>query len=245
MEEELESNALHLRLFEEKLRQTEKMTIMGMLASEIAHEVGTPLNIVLGRIELLRQREPISSKGAIDYQIMEQQIDRIRKIIDTRLHLTRKRSGNIVAVNIREMCEYLIELFKEQLNRGKIQVEIHVPKDLIIPFDEDELQQVLLNLLINAMQAMKQGGQIMIRARRLTSNGSSKVELVIQDTGKGIPPENLQKVFDPFFSTKKEEGGTGLGLAIVHSIVKHSGGEIAIESEVNRGTQFKIELPVD
>jgi two-component system, sensor histidine kinase and response regulator len=243
LEEELDCKARELRLFEEKLRQTEKLTIMGMLASEIAHEVGTPLNIVLGRIELLRNRESCSSKSAADFNIIEQQIERIRKIIDMRLSITRKVAGRVSTIRIRELCDYLIELFHVQLSRGKIKIESQLPEDLVLQFDEDELQQVLLNLLVNAMQAMKQGGKITICGRQFEVEGNRQVEISIHDTGSGISPENLERIFDPFFSTKKEQGGTGLGLAVVYNIVKRAGGEIDVQSELNQGTQFKIQLP--
>jgi two-component system, sporulation sensor kinase A len=245
MEQELEQRTQQLQLFEEKLREAEKLMIIGMLSSEIAHEVGTPLNIISGRVELIAEREKANERTQKDIQVINQQIDRIAKIIRERLEITRKKKGRSESINLHQLFSGLIEFLSGQSQKTDIHLDVKLPSDLSLQGDEDQLQQVFLNILINAMQSMNQHGKIIIRSNLHRQDEVDFIDIQIQDKGMGIPSENLQKIFDPFFSTKKDRGGTGLGLSVAKEIVKQHGGNIIVESEVNQGSTFHILLPLN
>lgn len=243
MEEQLEQRSLQLKMFEEQLRQAEKLMILGTLTSEIAHEVGTPLNIISGRVELLAEREKANDKTVRDLAVINQQIERITKIIRSHLDITRKKKGQVESIYLYRLIVGLLEFLRLKLEKGKIAVEVSISDHLRVYGDEDQLQQVFLNLFVNSIQAMNGPGKLSIRTSVRYRESGSFVEVQVQDTGKGIAPENLDKIFDPFFSTKKEDGGTGLGLPVVQDIIKRHGGELAVESEVGKGTTFYLWLP--
>jgi PAS domain S-box-containing protein len=243
MAEQLEQRSQQLKMFEEQLRQAEKLMILGTLTSEIAHEVGTPLNIISGRVELLAEREKMNDKTVRDLSVINQQIERITKIIRSHLDITRKKKGQVESIYLQRLIAGLLEFLHLKLEKGKIAVDVSISDHLRVYGDEDQLQQVFLNLFVNSLQAMSGPGKLSIRTSVRYRESGSFVEVQIQDTGKGIAPENLDKIFDPFFSTKKEDGGTGLGLPVVQDIIKRHGGELAVESEVGKGTTFYLWLP--
>lgn len=243
MEEQLEQRSQQLKMFEEQLRQAEKLMILGTLTSEIAHEVGTPLNIISGRVELLSEREKANERTVRDLSVINQQIERITKIIRSHLDITRKKKGQVESIYLHRLISGLLEFLHLKLEKGKIAVEVSISDHLRVYGDEDQLQQVFLNLFVNSLQAMNGPGKLSIRSSVRYRESGSFVEVQVQDTGKGITPENLDRIFDPFFSTKKEDGGTGLGLPVVQDIVKRHGGELAVESEVGKGTTFYLWLP--
>lgn len=240
----MEEHSRQLKLFDEKLRDVEKLMIMGMLASEMAHEVGTPLNIISGRVELLAEREKSNSKVQKDVAVINQQIERITRIIRERLDLTRKRSGQLEDIRLSQLLSSLVELLRVQMKKAKIEVTVDCSDGITLQGDEDQLQQLFLNLLVNAMQAIDRPGKIEIRCTLLSPGNPQFVEVKIRDTGVGIPPELLDKIFTPFFSTKKEKGGTGLGLSVVRDIVKRHRGDLSVQSEVGRGSTFRVLLPL-
>lgn len=243
MAEQLEQRSQQLKLFEEQLRQAEKLMILGTLTSEIAHEVGTPLNIISGRVELLAEREKANDKTVRDLAVINQQIERITKIIRSHLDITRKKKGEVESIHLNRLITGLLEFLRLKLEKGKITVDLSISDQLRVYGDEDQLQQVFLNLFVNSIQAMNGAGKLSIRTSIRYRESGSFVEVQVQDTGKGIAAENLDKIFDPFFSTKKEDGGTGLGLPVVQDIIKRHGGELAVESEIGKGTTFYIWLP--
>jgi PAS domain S-box-containing protein len=244
IEQDLEERSQQLRLFEEKLREAEKLMLIGLVSSEIAHEVGTPLNIISGRVELIAEREQSNERTQKDIKVISQQIDRIAKIIHDRLEITRKKTGQSGDINFHQLFSSLFEFLSIQLQRSETQLECQLPKTLVVRGDEDQLQQVFLNILINAIQSMGKNGKLRVCFSELREDGVDFVDIGIQDTGKGIPEENLQKIFDPFFSTKKGQGGTGLGLSVAREIVKQHGGYIRVDSKVNHGSTFHILLPL-
>ena len=243
LQQQLEHHSQQLRLFEERLRQAEKLMIMGMIASEIAHEVGTPLNIISGRVELLSEREKSNEHIRKDLEVINQQIERITKIIRKRLDVTRHKKGQTQIVNLHHLLSGLIDFLRLQLEKASTRIDFSVPQDVCIQGDEDQLQQVFINILINAIQAMDTTGTLSIRSTSGAGENSHYVEITIKDTGTGISPENLDKIFEPFFSTKQDQGGTGLGLSVAQDIIKKHGGEIFVESKLGEGTTFHILLP--
>lgn len=244
VEEELQNNARQIRLFEEKLRHAEKLMIIGMLASELAHEVATPLNIISGHVELLSEREHSNERIRKDLNVINHQIERITKIIRQRLDLARRKQGRFSPVNLHQLINDLLDFLHLQLEKSHIKVDVSVGEDLRIQGDEDQLQQVFINLFMNSIQAMEMDGSLAIESAVQSRNGVPFVEMQIRDNGKGISPEDIELIFDPFFSTKKETGGTGLGLSVVREIIQRHGGDILVESRLEHGTTFKIYLPV-
>lgn len=243
LQERVDDSTRELKHFEERFRHAERLVIIGTLASEIAHEVGTPLNIISGRLELLADRAKQDDRIQNDVRIIHQQLDRITKIIRDLLEMSRKKESHVKKVDLQHLIKGLGEFLKIPLERSKVEVKIDIPDDAsYVLADEDQLQQVFINLLINAIHAIGESGTITVRGRIHALNGRQFVEIVIQDTGSGIAPEIVDKIFDPFFSTKKDTG-TGLGLSIAKDIVKRHGGDIWAESLSGKGSSFFVRLP--
>ncbi len=239
----VDDSTRELKHFEERFRHAERLVIVGTLASEIAHEVGTPLNIISGRLELLADRSKQDERIQNDVRIIHQQLDRITKIIRDLLEMSRKKESRVKKVDLQHLIKGLAEFLKIPLERSKVEVKIDIPGDAsYVLADEDQLQQVFINLLINAIHAIGESGTINVRGRIHAFDGRQFVEVVIQDTGSGIASEIVDKIFDPFFSTKKDTG-TGLGLSIAKDIVKRHGGDIWAESTLGKGSSFFIRLP--
>jgi signal transduction histidine kinase len=243
LEERVKERTEKLKDFEERFRHAEKLVIIGTLASEIAHEVGTPLNIISGRLELVADRAKNDERIQKDVRIIHQQLDRITKIIRDLLEMSRKKEELVKQVNLLHLMEGLAEFLKIPLDRSQVELSINIPEACTVLADEDQLQQVFINLLINAIHAIQENGLIKVSARVHKIAGRPFTEIEIHDNGKGIDPEIVDKIFDPFFSTKKDIG-TGLGLSIAKDIIKRHGGEIWVESETGSGTSFFIRLPL-
>ena len=243
MESELQIHQQKLKYFEEKLRQGEKLMLLGMLASEIAHEVGTPLNIISGRVEMLSAKKGATETVKKDLEIINHQIERITKIIRSRLDITRRRSGRTVEVNLKSLITSLVEFMRPQIEKNNILVQITLPEDLWVRADEDQLQQVFLNLLMNAIEAIEADGRIRIAAAERMRDRVSYWDIQVHDTGPGISHEELSLVFEPFYTSKKEFGGTGLGLSVVKEILKKHDGEISVETKLGEGSTFHVLLP--
>lgn len=242
---ELEEQSRRLKLFEERMREAEKLTIIGMLSSEIAHEVGTPLNIISGRVELISEREKENERMQRDLNAINQQIERISRIIRNRLDITRKRKGTLRDINLNRLMNQLLDFLRVQLQKTNVVVSLDISPEIVVEGDEDQLQQVFLNILVNAIQAIeKRSGKISIRSKLYTKEGLPVVEVEIEDSGKGISSEQMNKIFEPFYSTKKDQGGTGLGLSVARNIIREHGGEIQVESQRDHGSVFRIILPV-
>jgi two-component system, sporulation sensor kinase E len=225
---------------EERLRKTERLAELGTLASGMAHEIGTPMNVILGRAEsLMRRSEEDATKKGLETIIA--QVERITKIMNQLLTFARRRPSEPRPVDLRRISDDTLEVLEERLARHRIKVERVYEQGLPPALaDADHMSQVLLNLFLNAVHAMPEGGVLRITLK--AAPGS--VSMSLSDTGHGIPQEHLSKIFDPFFSTKEVGKGTGLGLTVVHGIVQEHGGTIGVESGPGRGTTFTLTLPV-
>lgn len=173
---------------------------------------------------------------------VEQEVGRARDIVRGLLEFARVKEFTIIPTALKELVERTRKLLSSQVPAG-ISMEMDIPEDLIVPLDPQRMQQVLLNLYMNAIQAMKEAtGKITTRA--WTDPEREKVYISVEDTGCGIPPENLSKIFDPFFTTKEVGSGTGLGLSICYGIVAQHHGFITVVSHVGEGTRFTMTLPL-
>ena len=232
---------LHKR--QDQLVQAQKLSSLGILTSGIAHQLNNPLNNISTSCQILIE-ELKAGDGFVRKLLtnIDQEVDRARDIVKGLLEFSREREFQLGWVNLANLTIKTVRLISSQLPAG-VEVTTDIPEDLDIHADGQKLQEVFLNLLLNAAQAMPDGsGRIAVTARE--DPGSREVEISISDTGCGIPEENLTKIFDPFFSTKEVGFGTGLGLSVAHGIVERHGGTLTVKSKVGEGSVFTIRLPL-
>ncbi|MBS3757837.1 MAG: HAMP domain-containing protein [Desulfobacterales bacterium] len=227
----------------EQLVQSRKMASLGTLTSGVAHELNNPLNNISTSLQIAVE-EMESGDPAYNKELLtdaEAQIERARDIVRALLEFSRERTFKPAKVNIKNLIEESLKLIKGEMP-GSVEVEIDVDEDMQTVMDFRRMQQVLINLILNAVHAMGDEGKLTIRGIQYPEN--NEICLQIQDTGKGIPAEYKDKIFDPFFSTKEVGKGTGLGLSVSHGIIQNHGGRIDVESEEGAGTTFFIYLPM-
>jgi PAS domain S-box-containing protein len=230
-----------LKHVQEQLRKTEQIAELGTLASGMAHEIGTPMNVILGRAEYLLQRtaDEVMKKGLTT---IVTQIERITKVMNQLLAFARRKPPERRAIDLTEIVDESLEMFEERIAQSRITIAKTIEPSLPpVCADRDQLIQVLVNLVTNSLHAMPKGGRLGLRLAR----EGSQLCLCLSDTGHGMPEEVRSKVFEPFFTTKDFGKGTGLGLTVVKGIIDEHGGTIAIESIVGKGTTFCIRLPLD
>ena len=234
---------------ERTLQQSEKLATIGQLASGLAHEIGTPLNIIGGRAELIKRKIKGREGEQKDLDIIIRQVERITKIIQQLLGFVRKKKPEQKSLNIKTLLQTTLDFLDHQIQRQGVKVVKGLKDNLpIVTGDSDQLQQVFLNLILNAIQSMPQGGELRIGAsskwisREGIEDGQREYVVVsVRDTGLGMEKEVVQNIFNPFFTTK--DTGTGLGLMVSQGIVQDHEGWIEVESEIGEGSLFKIYLP--
>ena len=240
---ELTSSNTQLKESQQQLLMAEKMAAIGRLAGGVAHEVNNPLQIMLSRVQLLRMNAASGDRLEEGLDSIERGVKRISKIIRGLLDI----AGHSAAEKAWGPCDLVaalertLELVQHQLERAEVKVAFTCDDFFpLVAGNIGELEQVFLNLIINAQHAMPEGGTLAVSARVVDE--AVLVEFV--DTGIGIPDALLDHIFDPFFSTRSEEGGTGLGLSVSYGIVERHGGSIKVQSECGEGTRFSLSLPV-
>jgi PAS domain S-box-containing protein len=225
---------------QERLRKTERIAELGTVASGMAHEIGTPMNVILGRAEYLMERvreEPIR-KGL---QTIVSQVERITRVMNQLLTFARRKPPERRALNLQQTIEDNLEIFQERLSRNRVKVETSFTASCpCVLADADQMSQVVINLVMNAIHAMPEGGLLRIG---LAAVGDDMVQLTVADTGHGISRDAVKRIFEPFFTTKEFGKGTGLGLTVVKDIIEEHQGSITVESEPGKGTTFTILLP--
>lgn len=231
---------------ERELRHTERLASVGRLAAGIAHELGAPLNVIDARAEQLLEKPQISGeKQTKNLTIIRSQTEKISRIVRQLLTLARPFDFRFAPVNLAEAVAAALEQIAENARRQQVEIEFSAPTaPLTISADRDYLQQVLMNILMNALQAMPDGGTLGISFGREDRNGANFAFVKFSDTGRGIAAESLEKIFDPFYTTKDIGQGTGLGLAVAHRIIEEHGGFIEAENNANGGADFTILLPI-
>lgn len=237
----------------QEVQQAEKLAVVGQLAAGIAHQIGTPLNVISGSAEYLMMEWGAEKPRPQELEIIIAQTDRITKLIQQLLNFARPARMELRPLDLSELLREVLGLTEHQIAKGQIHVETDLQVSLPpIVGDANQLEQALLNIVINAWHAMPGGGRLTLRTRpvpvgerhhRVGRPTTSGVEVIIADTGTGIAPEHMPRIFDPFFSTKGVGKGTGLGLAISRRIVEDHHGSIDVASEVGQGTTFTIWLP--
>jgi two-component system sensor histidine kinase AtoS len=224
---------------EYQIFQAEKLAALGQLSAGMAHEINNPLFVISGRLEMLKD-EKLNQKTKDSLNLINAQTDRIRKLVDRILKFARKTTPTFEPIAINDVIELALPLiYYNNLPMSKIEIKKNFEKQMPnIKGDLHQLQEVFLNLLINACQSMPNGGVIEITT---TNFQNLYAQIQISDTGMGMPASHLKDIFMPFFSTKHD--GTGLGLSICHNIIKNHNGSIELKSQVNQGTTFTIKLP--
>jgi PAS domain S-box-containing protein len=233
---------LERRRVQQQLFESEKLAAIGRLTASIAHEINNPLEAVKNSLYLLQTGTDQQSKRFLEIALKE--TERVSHIIGQMLGFARGR-GEIEWVNINETMEETLVLLDKKFKQTGTKVALHFEKDLPkIHARADQLKQVFLNLLMNAQQSLAENkGRITIKTASMSISVSPSVSIEISDTGAGIAEDELTRIFEPFFSTRKK--GTGLGLWVTQDIVRHHGGRIEVTSVLNRGTTFRIVLPLE
>ena len=240
---------LHLKRDElaamtQQLWQASKLATMGELSASIAHELNNPLATVGLHIENLLMQLPADSPQRKPLEIIVQEVDRMAALVDNLLQFSRRSHRQVSTVDVREEIANSVELVRYHLRNRRIEVVREFPTSLpTIQADRQQLRQLFLNLSTNASDAMPEGGKLIARAASSKLNDTVAVMIEFADTGEGISAENLEKIWDPFFTTKPEGKGTGLGLAICRRIVEEHGGTIEIQSQAKLGTRVRMIFP--
>lgn len=230
---------------ERSLRQSEKLAIVGRLASELAHEIRTPLTSIKIFFQSLEQEIGADDLRKQDFRIIMKEIDRIDENITRLLDFAKPEDPQFQPVNIYELLQETLNLLMAKIKNNNIHLNLCLSKSPpVMAGDPKQLRQIFLNLLINAIEAMPRGGVLTIHSniKSEEKDGGNFLQITIRDTGQGISEENIPHIFDPFFTTK--EGGTGLGLSIVSSLVQKHEGKIVVESTLGGGTSFILSLPL-
>jgi signal transduction histidine kinase len=243
--QELSQSNQQLKESQEQLIQAEKLTSLGELAASIAHEVNNPLSGVLVYTQLLAKKmkgDSMSKEVALEYlSKMESELNRSTKLIRNLLDFARQSTPAFRQVNINEVVNRAFDLAAHTAKMQQVQVIKELAPSLPdVTADFDQLQQVCTNLILNAIQAMPEGGKLTLR----TSLDKSYLKIEVSDTGYGISLENMRKLFTPFFTTKQEVKGVGLGLAVSYGIIQRHHGRIDVQSKEKEGTTFIIYLPL-
>jgi len=226
---------------EEQLQQSDKLSSIGLLAAGVAHEVNTPLTGISSYSQMLMAQLP---PGDPRHQLLEKiyrQTSRASSIVNNLLNFSRVSDARFSAVDLHRVLEDTIQLLEAQLHNTEIEVVRQYAEPLpSVPGNAPKLQQVFMNLILNARDAMPRGGRLAIS----TGHEDGWITIRFADNGLGILPENLGRIYDPFFTTKQIGKGTGLGLAVSYGIIQDHGGEIVVESKAGEGTIFRINLPL-
>ena len=224
---------------EERLKLIDRLAALGEMAAGLAHEIRNPLASISGAAEYLGQSGLVMPEGQRLLSIIEREAERLSQLTNSFLLYGRPERKRSETVNLKDEFSAALILLKQRKRLSQAVVEMDVPDDLEITVDGDMLRQVILNVLLNAFQALPEEKGLV---RIVATSTDDEVQIEIEDNGLGISPETLKKIFNPFFTTKPE--GTGLGLSIVHRIVTELGGNIQVNSEPYTGTRFTITLPL-
>jgi two-component system sensor histidine kinase HydH len=229
-----------VRRLQDEIRRKEKLAAIGGLAAGVAHEIRNPLSSIKGIASYFKSKYDKNSDDQEAAGVMIQEVDRLNRVISELLEFARPTKLNLKSTDVNDLLEHSVRLIQQEAATKGITIKLNLSqKQLVADMDSDRFSQCLLNLYLNALQAMDTGGRLTIE-NSLTEERLIKIE--IKDTGSGISSEDLNKIFDPYFTTKTK--GTGLGLAIVHNIVDAHNGQIKVRSVAGQGTTFTIIIPV-
>ena len=230
------------RLMEQQMAQADKLASIGEFSAGIAHEINNPLGIILGYTQLLKRKEEVNSQNYEDLKTIEKHVQHCKSIVSDLLNFARGSTPVKDAVNVNEIMDEVLNFIKKHAKMDHVNfVTSYDPEIMPLYLDEKKIRQVLINLIMNAVHAVGRQGAITL----ITTNCKSKkcAYVKIRDDGCGIEKKHLSRIFDPFFTTKPTGEGTGLGLSVSYGIIKNHGGDILVDSEPGKGTEFTVVLP--
>jgi signal transduction histidine kinase len=259
--EQLEEASRELWQTTRRLTELERLAAAGQTAAQFAHEVGTPLNLISGHVQLLRTRLSADERAQSRLETIGAQIERIERIVRGMLDRTRSAAPALAPLDLNALLLRIFDATAPALDARGVKLETDLAADLPrVAGDADRLQQVFINLINNALDAMPDGGDLRVRTRHVRAGGapdgnghadsnaglieSRHVLIEFADTGCGMPPEMCARIFDAFYTTKEPGRGTGLGLFVVRQVIREHGGQVEVESQEGVGSRFKIKLPV-
>jgi hypothetical protein len=226
---------------EQRLVQADKLSSIGLLAAGVAHEVNTPLAVISTYAQMLAKQVAEDSQKSLILEKIAKQTFRASEIVNSLLNFSRTSSTSYGGVSLNKVVQETLSLLEHQFTKAGIQIHTHLDPDLpLVHGNGGKLQQVFLNLFLNARDAMGAGGTLEVRS--WAEGVGARVE--VSDTGHGIAPENLHRIYDPFFTTKGAKKGTGLGLSVTYGIIQEHGGSIEVSNRRGGGATFRVELPL-
>ena len=244
--QELEQRIKEQEMVEERLIRSAKLAAVGEMAAGVAHELNNPLTTVTGFAELILETMPKDSPEYEDMSLVLQEAHRARGVVRRLLDFSRQNEVLWMEVDINELLSAVLALVHHLALTSGVDVRVELWDELpLIRADRNQIQQVFLNLIHNAIQAMPNGGQLVLRTQVEKKDGERWISIEVQDNGEGIREEDLEMIFEPFFTTKPSGVGTGLGLSVSYGIVSDHGGYIDVSSKVDEGATFTVWLPVE
>lgn len=230
-------------ILQRRARRTERLAELGTLTSGLAHEIKNPLSTVQLNLQLLQEdlspQNPAYERIVRRLTTIQKETGRLREILDDFLRYAGKLEVDRREVDLNQLVDELADFFHPQAELSRVQLRVKKPEQaVVVQVDPKLIKQALLNLMINGVHAMPQGGDLILAVSR----GAGEAVIDVIDTGSGIAPENLENIFKAYYSTKK--GGTGLGLPMTRRLIEEHGGKLTLQSEVGKGTDFTIHLPM-
>ena len=226
----------------EEMARHKRLVALGKLSAGIAHEIRNPLSSIRGLAQFVYNSFSKTDERKEDLNTIIQEVDRLNKLVVQVLDFAKLKKPNLTRFSLNDLIRKITELFKIEIKDKQIKFNLELSPDISqIQSDEDQVRQILMNVIINAIQAIPKEGEIKIKTEKATLRGEPAIKLIVEDSGIGIPEKDFNQIFDPFFSTK--EKGSGLGLSIVYKLVEAHQGEIKVESKKGEGTKFGIFLP--
>jgi two-component system NtrC family sensor kinase len=245
-QQELQARISAQREAEARLIQAAKLVAVGEMAAGVAHELNNPLTSVVGFTELVLDELPVDSVVRGDLELVLKEAHRARSVVRRLLDFARQAETIRVNADINEIVDDVLVLTKHLMRSNNVQPVVKLGKNLTwVSVDRNQIKQVVINLVNNALYAMPEGGRLEVETVEETRFGHSWLTLSIRDNGIGIPPENMERIFEPFFTTRGDRGGTGLGLSVTYGIVTDHGGMIEVDSQLRVGSTFIVWLPLD
>ena len=245
LHERIERERERVRTAIDQLRHAERLNVLGTLAAGVAHELGTPLNVISGAAEMLEEGEPSRARDQKSARLILAQTERITVIIRRLLDFARRGHSERGMVEVDHAVSSAVELLSTTARKRGTTIEVVTGVGARrVRANAQELEQVVSNLLLNGIQAMPEGGQLLVTTAIDPAPPQPFATIAVEDSGTGIAPADLPHIFDPFFTTKDVGQGTGLGLSVSYGIVTDLGGTIDVASEPGRGTRFVVRVPL-
>lgn len=251
----LKSQSEKLDEMEEQLRMADRLAVVGELTASLAHEVRNPLGSIQGTVEILRDELPLNEQNSEFFQILIEETNRLSSVVENYLGFSRKQRHEVSRFDIREITQNVRVLLENRARKEGVSIQVDQPESsIMLEADPNQLRQIFVNLVLNSLQAMEEGGKITLQAR-VEVNPEIREKFVdfpphtdavlvvsVKDEGPGIPPADLEKIFHPFYTTKAN--GTGLGLAIVKRTVERNRWQMEVHSQSGKGATFTIYIPI-